>query len=522
MSTRRPAASASQQQLDGLSGSDPGTREAAGGRCATTPQRGEGAVRRPQRPQGGRLRARPAPRSTRSATRACCRSPTRSSTTTSRATSRSGYPKFNLAKAKQLVVGVQGGPRRQFDVTCIDDTTTREQREAQLIQRAALEGRHHVEPCSSEDQATIINDALGGNFSLLLGATTPARTRTRCTCGSTRDSPVNFGKFNDPQLRRCSTRAGRSPTRRSAPGIYEQLNKMFSSSSTTSGRTGTQWVIATKPNVQGLVGPPLPDGGGTRRFVLRHAPDGRPLETEVDSGDPRGIRSPRGRPGPAGRTDGMRVFARRLVQLVVVVVLVTLFTFCLLRLLPGSADEDVIPFGTPAQRAAAQHGHRPRQAVLRAVRQLARQRRAGRLRARTTTNNARGERQLRNVAAGVARADALRADPRAGHRDPPRRAHRLPGRHATDRAINVGCVRDARAAELRRSPSSSRTSWARSGNRTYPGSARSPPGYSPGWLERVFARPHVQLGDHLRPCSSRRSASRSARSRSTCACCAPT
>lgn len=47
----------------------------------------------------------------------------------------------------------------------------------------------------------------------------------------------------------------------------------------------------------------------------------------------------------------MRLIARRLVQLVVVVVLATLFTFSLLRLLPGSAAEAAIPFGTRAQRA---------------------------------------------------------------------------------------------------------------------------------------------------------------------------
>ncbi len=47
----------------------------------------------------------------------------------------------------------------------------------------------------------------------------------------------------------------------------------------------------------------------------------------------------------------MRLIAKRLVQLVVVVVLATLFTFSLLRLLPGSAAEAAIPFGTPAQRA---------------------------------------------------------------------------------------------------------------------------------------------------------------------------
>ena len=47
----------------------------------------------------------------------------------------------------------------------------------------------------------------------------------------------------------------------------------------------------------------------------------------------------------------MGTIARRLVQLVVVVVLSTLFAFALLRLFPGDAADAVIPYGTKAQKA---------------------------------------------------------------------------------------------------------------------------------------------------------------------------
>jgi peptide/nickel transport system permease protein len=46
----------------------------------------------------------------------------------------------------------------------------------------------------------------------------------------------------------------------------------------------------------------------------------------------------------------MPIIARRLLQLVVVVLLSTLFTFSLLRLLPGDAADAAIPFGTPQQK----------------------------------------------------------------------------------------------------------------------------------------------------------------------------
>ena len=47
----------------------------------------------------------------------------------------------------------------------------------------------------------------------------------------------------------------------------------------------------------------------------------------------------------------MGTIARRLVQLVVVVVLSTLFAFALLRLFPGDAADAVLPYGTRAQKA---------------------------------------------------------------------------------------------------------------------------------------------------------------------------
>src|SRR6476660_9868829 len=47
----------------------------------------------------------------------------------------------------------------------------------------------------------------------------------------------------------------------------------------------------------------------------------------------------------------MGTIARRLLQLVVVVVLSTLFAFALLRLFPGDAADAVLPYGTAAQKA---------------------------------------------------------------------------------------------------------------------------------------------------------------------------
>jgi peptide/nickel transport system permease protein len=53
--------------------------------------------------------------------------------------------------------------------------------------------------------------------------------------------------------------------------------------------------------------------------------------------------------------DAARLIGRRFVQLAVVLLLVSFFTFSLVRLLPGEPSETIIPFGTDEQRSALDH-----------------------------------------------------------------------------------------------------------------------------------------------------------------------
>ena len=47
----------------------------------------------------------------------------------------------------------------------------------------------------------------------------------------------------------------------------------------------------------------------------------------------------------------MPLLARRVIQLVVVLLIVSFFAFTLVRILPGDPTKTILPFGTPAQRA---------------------------------------------------------------------------------------------------------------------------------------------------------------------------
>ena len=60
------------------------------------------------------------------------------------------------------------------------------------------------------------------------------------------------------------------PTKRTA--IYEQVNKIFATQVYNLWSYWEQWDIASSPKVQGLMGPPLPDGGGQAQFIYGRHP----------------------------------------------------------------------------------------------------------------------------------------------------------------------------------------------------------------------------------------------------------
>jgi peptide/nickel transport system substrate-binding protein len=114
------------------------------------------------------------------------------------------------------------------------------------------------------DQSALIDAAIGGEFRPSRGGTTPAATPTRSTCGGTTPTPpnpVNFGRFNDPEINRLldEGRTTADPAQRKT--IYEDLNKQFAKQLWNLWASYTIWSIATQPNVHGGSAA-LPDGSG--------------------------------------------------------------------------------------------------------------------------------------------------------------------------------------------------------------------------------------------------------------------
>jgi peptide/nickel transport system substrate-binding protein len=182
-----------------------------------------------------------------------------------------GYPKFNLAKAKQLVKTYKDAHGGEFNVVIETTNDPENSAEAQLIKqqfsKAGINGT-----LQQEDQASLINTALGGNFSLLLWRNHPGDDPDGQYVWWTETSPINFGKFKDPQLQSLldQGRSETDPAKRKA--IYEQVTKIFGQQVYNLWSYWEQWDIASNPKVQGLMGPPLPDEGGTAEFLFGRHP----------------------------------------------------------------------------------------------------------------------------------------------------------------------------------------------------------------------------------------------------------
>jgi peptide/nickel transport system substrate-binding protein len=186
----------------------------------------------------------------------------------------SGLPNYNLKKATQLANQYKAAHGGQFNITLLSTPDPDNAAESQLIQQQ-LSQAGITANISAIEQSAEINDALAGNFSLLLWRnihSDPQYTDSASYVWFYTGSPVNFGKFNDPQFQALLDQGRAASTPEAQVAAYTQLNKLMSQQLYNLPMWYVDWVIAAKPNVKGLLGPPLPDNGGKARFYYGRIP----------------------------------------------------------------------------------------------------------------------------------------------------------------------------------------------------------------------------------------------------------
>jgi peptide/nickel transport system substrate-binding protein len=173
----------------------------------------------------------------------------------------SGYPSYDPKKAKEYVQKYKDETGKDLEFTLVGTPDPGTVKEIQFIQQMGKEVGMKVN-IRTVEQAALIDTALGTDWQALDWRNHPGGNPDGQYVWWKGGSPVNFNKFNDPEINSLLDAGRREPDPEKAAGIYQDINKRFATQGYNLWLNWTYWNIATATNVQGVLGPDLPDGGG--------------------------------------------------------------------------------------------------------------------------------------------------------------------------------------------------------------------------------------------------------------------
>jgi peptide/nickel transport system substrate-binding protein len=203
-----------------------------------------------------------------------------------------GLATFDPTKAKAAAATYKQETGKDLTFTLdhtADPSTTQD---AVLVQQMVQQNAGiKVQLNSIPDQSTLINVAIGRQFDATLWRNNPgADDDTQYVwwhCGNSPavgtdpngdaacDNPVNFGGFNDPIINTDLDKARSSDSTAERTTLYQDINKEFAKQLWNLWAQYTLWTVDYKPNVHGILGPPLPDGTA----AFDGLPTGHPVDT---------------------------------------------------------------------------------------------------------------------------------------------------------------------------------------------------------------------------------------------------
>jgi peptide/nickel transport system substrate-binding protein len=178
-----------------------------------------------------------------------------------------GFPKYNLKEATKLASAYKAAHGGQFSLVLEHTNDPANTQEAELVKEQLSKAGIDA-TLKQDDQTAFIIAAVSGNFSVLFWRQHPGDDPDAQYVWWYTGSTLNFGKFNDPTLQGLIDQGRAETDQAKRKQIYQDVNKRFASQVYNVWAYYTDWVVASKKNVQGLTGPPLPDGGGQPAVLL--------------------------------------------------------------------------------------------------------------------------------------------------------------------------------------------------------------------------------------------------------------
>ncbi|MFI5046555.1 MAG: ABC transporter substrate-binding protein [Acidimicrobiia bacterium] len=182
-----------------------------------------------------------------------------------------GFPKFNVAAAKKLADQYKAAHGGQFSVVLEHTNDTANVAEAEVIKEQLAKAGIDA-TLKQDDQTAFIIAAVTGQYSILLFRQHPGDDPDAQYPWWSTPSLLNFGKFSDPTMQSLLDQGRASTDPAARKKIYEDINKRFADQVYNVWLYYSQWIIAAQKKVQGLAGPPLPDGGGQPLFLYGRHP----------------------------------------------------------------------------------------------------------------------------------------------------------------------------------------------------------------------------------------------------------
>ena len=163
----------------------------------------------------------------------------------------SGFPEFDLDEATRLVDEYEAETGRDFRFTYTTTNAAVTIEQGQLLKEQAEAAGMTVE-IITVDQSTQIDSALSGDFEALGWRNHPGGDPDLQYNWWKSGSPVNFGKFEDPEIDRLLDEGRTSEEGREE--IYEDLNRRFAEQVHNVWLWYTPWVVGTATDVHGVPG----------------------------------------------------------------------------------------------------------------------------------------------------------------------------------------------------------------------------------------------------------------------------
>lgn len=175
----------------------------------------------------------------------------------------SGFPaKQNVAEAKKLVAKVKAKNNGKFAFTIATTFDQSTQTLFKEVKRQLAQVGIDVTLAPPVDQATLINNAIGGTTDAFGWRNYPGQDPDTLYVWFYGGSVVNFNHLDDPVVNDALDKGRSEPDPDKRKGYYETFVKRLSSQVYNWWTWYTQWFVAHKSNVHGISGPNLPDASG--------------------------------------------------------------------------------------------------------------------------------------------------------------------------------------------------------------------------------------------------------------------